>query len=137
MKKILVLGILALVLAAASERQASAYCKFNVGFGFNLGFIHAPSYRLAPLPPPPGFFCGQDAQSCPGFNFGCGPIVPPSTSTTPLWQAPAPLPQSGSQQAPSGIQRSQFLDFFGNPGYQPANYDVPMSNQAPSYWYGN
>ncbi len=103
MKKMLVVAVLTLTVAALSGPRACAWGNGNLGCGFAMGFICCPSYLKikVPLPPPPGFF--DDDNMC------CPPMMGmPRTNS--LWigtQTPPPL--AGSQPvAPSWGNRVQW-----------------------------
>jgi hypothetical protein len=135
MKKMALLAVLALALAAATEHQASAWCNFKMGFAFNLSFISGPSRYCLPMPPPPGF--GQDCF--PYFtNYGANGGNPYANAYgyPPVnWQGPAPQQAPAQPNPPPAKPHAQFRYPWG-PEYQPVNYYVPFSGEIPSYWYG-
>jgi hypothetical protein len=126
MKKMLVLGVLALSVLAVSGREASAWTKFKFGIGANISYIGAGNSILW------GAFCGQ--QMPPNGGQGANPYAPFPVGYGDYGAAG----YAGGQQntnppsAPTQVQPAAY--------YPQAGYYYPQLNYgyypAPSYWYG-
>jgi hypothetical protein len=112
MRKILVLGVMALGLALASEQTASAWVNFKFGAGVNWNYQAGGNNFLWGL-----FRNGQPpAPDCPGYGYGSGYGHPPYGGPT--------FPGSAPPYGPQDFQ------YFGN--RTPAQPPVPQGTQAPT-----
>src|SRR5437588_11738308 len=85
MKKFLTMSVLALSLAAVSQQQASAWCKFTFGFGLNLSFERAGNGLGRSCHNGYGMAWDGSHQAAPAFP-PAPTVVPPGSKA----QAPAP-----------------------------------------------
>jgi hypothetical protein len=161
MKKILVLGALALSIGLLSQQQASAWvnCKFGVGLNWNWqsggnNFLWG-AFRNGQPPGPDCCYAGGHPGSRPGSTFpGFTPYGPydfqyfgqqpqgngTQNTTTPV----APQTPAGGTNQTSGYYNSYYQPVSYSPGYYgynyPSGYSYPAQGyygyQAPSYWYG-
>jgi hypothetical protein len=143
MKKTLLVALTGLSLTLVEVRQASAYCKFSFGVGFNVcfecgreggrrgrrgdgnsdflvGITDAP--WAANLSLTPGVPCSKVDGAVPGFPQAPG-IMPPADNTP----RPTPNVMPPADHRPVG--------YFAQP--QAENQDKEEeSHYAPGYWYG-
>jgi hypothetical protein len=137
MKRFLIAGLLALTVTAASQQQASAWCKFTISSNFNLCWEtggHCWSWGMSSYSPPcpyqggyaypavyGGYDTGSHAAAYPAYDYGAyaysGYGVPP--------QATQPSPP----QIPAAAQ-----GYTQQVGYQ--FYPQYGGGQVPNYWYG-
>src|SRR5437868_6650798 len=104
MKKFLTMSVLALSLAAVSEQQASAWCKFNFGAGFNLSFESANNSGLWNAfrnGPPPGYADVMPPVSPLGCRNGQGAYPYPYAGGHAYPQPVAPVFQPAFPPAPT------------------------------------
>lgn len=165
MKKILVLGALALSIGLLSEQPASAWvnCKFGVGLNWNWqsggnNFLWG-AFRNGQPPGPdcaygpgPGGHPGypRGANTFPGFTpygpydfqyFGQQPQGNGNGGQNTNVPAPPQTPPGGANQT-SGYYPSVYQAVSYSPGYYGYNYNSGYyypsyyGYQAPSYWYG-
>jgi hypothetical protein len=122
MKKFLTVGVLALIAAAFSHQEASAWINCKFGIGFNYGWQSGGNNFLWGAfrngqPGAPDWECHHQC----GYNYaGYGyPTMSSPMSFPPAmnFQAPAPTPDYHSGMS------------YGYPGYQTVNF-------APEYDYG-
>jgi hypothetical protein len=112
MKKLVAASVLALLVLASSQQQASAWrhCKFSIGLNFecasaNNSFLWG-AYRNGPTP---------DAGFAP---FMQGPVA---DGYGPAWQAPAPVPAPPVRPgaSPAGPQNAYAGYYYYAPYYYP------------------
>jgi hypothetical protein len=124
MKKMLLVALVGLSLTLGLEQQASAYCKFSFGVGFNVCF-ECGRNQCCPVD------CCGPFEGGPDMGFaGPGPDVDGALPGAPPIAAPEP---PGAKPVPNVMPRAN---------YQPVGY-FPQQPQgetpevaAPSYWYG-
>jgi hypothetical protein len=145
MKRLITAAVLALAVAAGSNQQASAWCKFNMSCGFNICFESTGrcctfNFNSHSNPPPcfgggydPGFAApGAPLAYDPGYAYPAPatpapPASTPKTSSTATFQQAAYYPQAASGAA------SNYASAYGY-GYG-AGYGYGYG--APAYWYGD
>jgi hypothetical protein len=133
MKKVLVLGLMALALALLTHQEASAYKKFNFGVGLNLsceGANNSIMWGVAKGGPGPGWadggFPGGYGYGNPDyfggqpFGHDQAPAMTPSTAPTPT-TPPRPMPMG----TPGVAQPVGYFPTYGS--YSGSNY--------PMYYY--
>jgi hypothetical protein len=140
MKRLMMAGVLALAMIAASQQTASAWCCFSMGGSFHInyqggGCCFNCSYNSTA---PPccgsgfgGFGYGGFAGYPPvfgGYGYDGYAYAPAAPHAAP--QAPAAPTQTTTAQQVGYYPQSGYGYGYGN-GY---GYGY---GQAPSYWYGN
>jgi hypothetical protein len=145
MKRLMMAGVLALALVAASQQTASAGCCFSMGGSFHINYTGSGCCfscnfnSMAPCCGPGGFgggygggYGGGFAGSPPvfgGYGYDGYAYAPPAAHPAP--QAPAPAAQSTAQQVGYYPQTGYGYGYGTGYGY---GYGY---GQAPGYWYGN
>jgi hypothetical protein len=155
MKKFLAAAVLALLIAGASNQQASAWCKFNFGCGFNIGFEKGGdstttfSYSKVKQDGCPGGHCATPVAGPAYYGMGLPVAAPAHVYAAPAHQAapatpaqptfpPAPKPADST----SGYQPASYWNYsqtgYAAPttGYQMYPNNGYGYGNAPSYWYG-
>jgi hypothetical protein len=125
MKKMLVAGALALALTATSHQEASAWCKFTFGIGFNCsyettGCCYNWCFSCTPNPPPA---CNYGCPTVAGWPGYCGMPSPAYGYAAPAAGQAAPAAPAMANQAAGQAQQVGYY-FYGQAA-------------APSYWYGH
>jgi hypothetical protein len=161
-KKILVLGVMAVALLAVSQQRASAWIKCNFSIGLNFSFESGNNcwfWGLFQNGQAPGYptdvschgccpSAGAYAYSALGFDHG-------SHAYADYHQAAPSQPQGEQANPPSGRHSDTHTAWYGNRNYQPAGYSYQAPSypqgygyqgygyygsygysQVPSYWYG-
>jgi hypothetical protein len=119
MKKFLTVGVLALIVAAFSHQQASAWINCKFGVGFNWGWESGGNNLLWGAfrngqPGAPDWECHHQC----GYNYaGYGYPMMPQPAYAPAMHFQPPMPSAHSQMG------------YGYSGYQTVNF-------APEYDYG-
>lgn len=131
MKKLVIVSVMALIVTAAIEHKASAWCLFKFGTGINLTLAHgASTYSLPhPCPYPPGLAPMLD---------GCYPPAPGCFQPLPFPAArPAPGTSEPKPTSPPGKPAAQYFNQspWGTE-YQKVNYPSPLYRDYAGYWYG-
>ncbi len=131
MKRFLLACLLAVPVAAFSQAQAHAWCKFGLGCSLNIDYASGGKglcwhTQDAPLP------CCAPAPCAGGYGWG-GYAGAGYGMAAPYAAAPAaPMAPAPAAVAPTS--------WYGNPAYQPAAYYYPSTGYgyytAPAYWYG-
>lgn len=137
MRQFLAASSLAILLAASSQQQASAWCSFNFGIGFNFGIacghggpqcppacrydLCSPGYGGVGGPVYAGYVNnGFGGGYGGGYGYGAGYGAAPAGN----FVAPQPTPVGTHSMAPAGS--------FYPASYQPMSY-YPMSYYPMSY----
>jgi len=145
MKKMLIASMAAVVLMAAAQQQASAWCKFNLGAGFNISLEGANNNLLWGLfkngPQP----CQQNcADPCLG-NGMCGTYQGQITDGAiggpfPVESHKPALPGPEKVGPPSALKPATYFQYEPK---APAQQTQPAENTQeepeyyyPSYYYG-
>jgi hypothetical protein len=142
-KKFLIVGALALGLVFVGQQRASAWIKFNVGFGFNWTFESGNNcwlwglFRNGQLPgSPTDACCGQGCgfggfgHGFGGYDMGYGGYYGDVHTGS---HAPAQQnPQGEQKNGDSGKTTSAYY-----PGYQPVGYSYPAQGYYPSSGYSS
>jgi hypothetical protein len=120
MKKMLVAGALALALTATSRQEASAWCKFTFGIGFNCsyestGCCYNWCFSCVPNPPPCGYGACPSAAGWPGYGL-----------PSPAYGYAAPAGQAAPAMANNAAGQTQQVGYY-----------FYGQGAAPSYWYGH
>ncbi|MFO0967647.1 MAG: hypothetical protein U0793_18965 [Gemmataceae bacterium] len=130
MKKVFLLGAIALTLTLAQTRQASAWCNFKFGVGLNLQWQSGDNSCLWGLHrsgPWPGSGGGYPYGEAAPFYFGAAPTMSPAG---PSFEAPAPTMSAYGYPAPA-------LTYPTYNPYQNVSYGYYMPYYYyPTSWYG-
>src|SRR5262249_42171411 len=135
MKKLLVVGVLALAALAAAEQNASAWCNLKFSCGANLSYTSGGKSLLW------GAYTSQNPPLDFGYAYGNGFGSAPYGAYGALGGHPVSTSDPGATGTPAA--KTQTVDYqylnYGGSGYVPVGY-YPMAGygyyQAPSYWYG-
>jgi hypothetical protein len=134
MKRTIVAMALAVGVVAASQQQASAWCKFNFGVGLNLGWECGGKCKTWTYNRVDENHAGWCASS------SAGPVNPqfhgPACAAPATNYAPAPAPAPETKQAAAPVQAVSYTaadyNYNYNYGYN-YNYDYAAAGY---YWYG-
>jgi hypothetical protein len=136
MKRFLIAGLLALAVTAASQQQASAWCKFNFSAGFNISyessgscFTWGCSYYSPPCPypgcyAPPAYYGGWDAS-----HYAAAYAAHDSSA----YAYGSYGGYSGYGSTPQAPAANTGQGYTQQVGYQ---FYPQYGGQAPGYWYG-
>lgn len=155
MKKFLLAGLLALPVAALTSQPASAWSKFNIGIGANLGWQSGGSksllwgaYKSGDTPLVTGAYQGMPAGGGypPMAMYGMPPAggIPMPAGGYPM---PAESGGSSSEKGPMpSANPTQFQNGANNLSTMPVGFQTTnngsynsqtASSSAPYYWYDN
>jgi hypothetical protein len=155
MKRILYIALIALCLVLASNRQASAWSKFNFGVGLNIGFEGGGNSVLFGMfkgAPTPGYGDGGGYPSFPGgpnampgghasnnleSNFQAAGYPLPGQGAPMMMPTPAPMPQVAPMPDMRQMPRAeaQPVGYFTYPTY-PGYPSYPQYFWYYGTWYG-